>query len=58
MIVFRFLFLPLAVLSLSLASDLPPLKPMAQSRRGVTEAQMHPLALAIPRFIQLMVPLI
>ena len=33
---------------------------MAQSRRGVThimEAQMHPLALAIPRFIQLSVPL-
>jgi hypothetical protein len=35
---------------------LPPLKPMAQSRRGVVqvmEVQMHPLALAIPRFIQL-----
>jgi hypothetical protein len=32
---------------------------MPQSWRGVThirEAQMHPLALAIPRFIQLMVP--
>jgi hypothetical protein len=33
---------------------------MAQSRRGVTqvlEAQTHPLAVAIPRFIQLMAPL-
>jgi hypothetical protein len=33
---------------------LPPLKPMAQSRRGVTqimEAQMHPLTVAIPRSV-------
>jgi hypothetical protein len=37
-----------------------PLKPMDQSRRGVIqvlEAQMHPLVMAIPRFIQLSVPL-
>ncbi|VVM18578.1 hypothetical protein BSPWISOXPB_1629 [uncultured Gammaproteobacteria bacterium] len=40
---------------------LPPLKPMVQSRRGVTrilEAQVHPLVVAILRFIQLMVPLL
>ncbi len=40
----------------STAVPLPPLKPMVQSRRGVTqilEAQAHPLAVAIPRFIQL-----
>jgi hypothetical protein len=33
-----------------------PLKPMAQSRRGVIrmlEAQVRPLVVAIPRFIQL-----
>jgi hypothetical protein len=39
---------------------LPPLKPMAQSRRGVIqvlEVQVHPLVMAIPRFIQLGVPL-
>ena len=45
---------------IQLIMPLPPLKPMAQSRRGVTqimEAQMHPLALAIPRFIQLILPL-
>jgi hypothetical protein len=33
-----------------------PLKPMVQSRRGVTqilEVQVHPLVLATPRFIQL-----
>jgi hypothetical protein len=36
------------------------LKPMGQSRRGVTqvmEAQVHPLVVTIPRFIQIMVPL-
>jgi hypothetical protein len=35
-------------------------KPMAQSRRGVTqamEAQVHPLAVAIPRFIRIVMPL-
>jgi hypothetical protein len=38
-----------------------PLKPMAQSRRGVIrmlEAQVHPLVVAIPRFIQLGMPLL
>jgi hypothetical protein len=33
-----------------------PLKPMAQSRRGVVqilEAQTHPMAKAIPKFIQM-----
>jgi hypothetical protein len=38
---------------------LPPLKPMAQSRRGVIrmlEAQVLPLVVAIPRFIQLGMP--
>jgi hypothetical protein len=38
---------------------LPPLKPMVQSRRGVAyilEAQMHLLAVAIPKFIQLDMP--
>jgi hypothetical protein len=37
-----------------------PLKPMAQSRYGVTqteEVQMRPLVVAIPGFIQLAVPL-
>jgi hypothetical protein len=37
-----------------------PLKPMGQSRRGVIhgmEAQMYPLIMAIPRFIQLSMPL-
>jgi hypothetical protein len=40
---------------------LPPLKPMAQSQRGVTqvlEAQAHPLTVAISRFIQLRLPLL
>jgi hypothetical protein len=35
---------------------LPPLKPMAQSRRGVVrilEAQVHPMVMAIPKFIQM-----
>ncbi|VVM25226.1 hypothetical protein BSPWISOXPB_6338, partial [uncultured Gammaproteobacteria bacterium] len=44
---------------IQLMVPLPPLKPMAQSRRGVTqilEVQVHPLVVAIPRFIQL-VPL-
>jgi hypothetical protein len=39
---------------------LPPLHTMAQSKCGVTqimEVQTHPLAVAIPRFIQLLVPL-
>jgi hypothetical protein len=38
----------------------PPLKPMAQSRRGVIrimEAQAHPLIMAILRFIQPALPL-
>jgi hypothetical protein len=33
-----------------------PLKPMGQSRRGVIqsmEAQVHPMVMAIPRFIQI-----
>jgi vacuolar-type H+-ATPase subunit F/Vma7 len=36
---------------IQLGMPLPPLKPMAQSRRGVTqmlEAQVHPLVVAIP----------
>jgi hypothetical protein len=39
---------------------LSPLKPTAQSRRGVAlimEAQAHPLTVAISRFIQLCMPL-
>jgi hypothetical protein len=39
---------------------LPPLKLMAQSRRGVIrvlEAQVRPLVMTIPRFTQLLVPL-
>jgi hypothetical protein len=43
-----------------MGAPLPLLKPMAQSRRGVTqcmEVQAHPLTVAIPRFIQLGVPL-
>ena len=46
---------------IQLVMPLLPLKPMDQSRRGVTQsvaAQTHPLALAIPRFIQLGVPLL
>jgi hypothetical protein len=38
-----------------------PLKPMAQSRRGVVqilEAQTHPMAKAIPKFIQMIMPLL
>ena len=38
-----------------------PLKPMAQSRRGVAqilEAQTHPMTKAIPRFIQMNLPLL
>ena len=41
-------------------TPLPPLKLMAQSRRGVVQAmgiQMRPLVMAIPRFIQLGMPL-
>ncbi|VVM25225.1 hypothetical protein BSPWISOXPB_6337 [uncultured Gammaproteobacteria bacterium] len=41
---------------IQLMVPLPPLKPMVQSRRGVTqilEVQVHPLVVAIPRFIQL-----
>ncbi|VVH67173.1 hypothetical protein BSPLISOX_3304 [uncultured Gammaproteobacteria bacterium] len=40
---------------------MPPLKPMVQSRCGVVrmlEAQVHPLVVAIPRFIQIGVPLL
>ncbi|VVH64963.1 hypothetical protein BSPLISOX_1658 [uncultured Gammaproteobacteria bacterium] len=36
---------------------LPFLKPMGQSRRGVMETQAHPLIMAIPRFIQISMPL-
>jgi hypothetical protein len=45
---------------IQLGLPLPPLKPMVQSRRGVTqilEVQVHPLVLATPRFIQLGLPL-
>jgi septum formation topological specificity factor MinE len=38
-----------------------PLKPMGQSRHGVTqilEAQLHPLVAVIPRFIQIGKPLL
>jgi hypothetical protein len=45
---------------IQLMTPLPPLKPMAQSRRGVIrvmEAQGHPLIVAIPRFIQIGMPL-
>jgi hypothetical protein len=41
-------------------SALLPLKPMAQSRRGVVrmlEAKARPLVVAIPRFIQIRMPL-
>jgi hypothetical protein len=44
-------------IQLSLPS--PPLKPMAQSQRGVTqgmEAQVHPMVMATPRFIQMGIP--
>jgi hypothetical protein len=40
---------------------LPPLKPMAQSRRGLTQvldAKEHPLAKTIPGFIQIHMPLL
>ncbi|SEI02325.1 hypothetical protein BAZSYMA_ACONTIG276387_0 [Bathymodiolus azoricus thioautotrophic gill symbiont] len=40
---------------------MPPLKPMAQSWRGVThilEAKKHPLVMTIPRFIQIHLPLL
>ncbi|SEH74816.1 hypothetical protein BAZSYMA_ACONTIG276265_0 [Bathymodiolus azoricus thioautotrophic gill symbiont] len=39
---------------------MPPLKPMAQSWRGVThilEAKKHPLIVVIPKFIQMDLPL-
>jgi hypothetical protein len=45
---------------IQLVVPLPPLKPMAQSRRGVIqilEVQVHPLGAAILKFIQLGVPL-
>jgi hypothetical protein len=41
---------------IQMSMPLPPLKPMDQSRRGVIqvmEAQVHPMVMAIPRFIQL-----
>ncbi|VVH64131.1 hypothetical protein BSPLISOX_447 [uncultured Gammaproteobacteria bacterium] len=40
---------------IQLSMPLPPLKPMAQSRRGVVvlEAQVRLLIVAIPRFIQM-----
>jgi hypothetical protein len=41
---------------LQLGLPLPPLKPMAQLRRGenqIVEAQMHPLTKVILRFIQI-----
>jgi hypothetical protein len=44
----------------ALGAPLPPLKPMAQSRRGVTqvlEVQVRLLVVAIPKFIQLGAPL-
>ncbi|VVM25222.1 hypothetical protein BSPWISOXPB_6334 [uncultured Gammaproteobacteria bacterium] len=44
----------------SMDLPLPPLEPMAQSRRGVTqilEVSTHPLTKAIPRFIQTHMPL-
>jgi hypothetical protein len=40
---------------IQLEMPLPPLKPMVQSRRGAVQmlaAQVHPLVLAIPKFIQ------
>ncbi|VVM21572.1 hypothetical protein BSPWISOXPB_5828 [uncultured Gammaproteobacteria bacterium] len=43
-----------------LSMPLLPLKPMAQSRRGVIrigEVQVRPLIMAIPRFIQMHMPL-
>jgi hypothetical protein len=46
---------------IQLGLPLLPLKPMVQSRRGVTqilEVQVHPLVLATPRFIQLGLPLL
>ncbi|VVM21573.1 hypothetical protein BSPWISOXPB_5829 [uncultured Gammaproteobacteria bacterium] len=55
---------PLIVATLrfiQLSMPLLPLKPMAQSRRGVIrimEAQVRLLVVAIPVFIQLMVPLL
>ncbi|CAC9493915.1 hypothetical protein [uncultured Gammaproteobacteria bacterium] len=46
---------------MQLGVPLPPLKPTAQSRRGVTqvmEVQVHPLVVATPRFMQRVVPLL
>jgi hypothetical protein len=46
---------------IQLQVPLLPLKPMAQSKRGVTqvmEVEMHPLMVSIPRFIQTVVPLL
>jgi hypothetical protein len=46
---------------IQLGMPLLPLKPMGQSRHGVTqilEAQMHPLVAVIPRFIQIGKPLL
>jgi Tfp pilus assembly ATPase PilU len=42
---------------IQISLPLPPLKPMAQSRRGVFQVAVHPLMVAIPRFIQPLTPL-
>jgi hypothetical protein len=50
---------PKLLKTLEKSTSAPPLKPMAQSRRGATqimEDQVHPLLASIPRFIQLVTP--